>query len=87
MTRLKVTTMMCIFISNHTHTGRSMRTNIIIDDKLMSAALKTSGRSTKKEVVEDALKLLVQIKKQSRLKSLRGKIKWEGNLTDMRTSR
>lgn len=64
-----------------------MRTNIIIDDKLMSAALKTSGRSTKKEVVEDALKLLVLIKKQSRLKSLRGKIKWEGNLTDMRTSR
>lgn len=64
-----------------------MRTNIIIDDKLMSAALKSSGRSTKKEVVEDALKLLVLIKKQSRLKSLRGKIKWEGNLTDMRTSR
>ena len=64
-----------------------MRTNIIIDDKLMSAALRTSGHSTKKEVVEEALKLLVQIKRQSRLKSLRGKIKWEGDLNEMRNSR
>ena len=64
-----------------------MRTNIIIDDKLMSAALKTSGHSTKKEVVEEALKLLLQMKKQSRLKSLRGKIKSEGDLNEMRASR
>ncbi len=64
-----------------------MRTNIIIDDKLMSTALKTSGHSTKKEVVEEALKLLVQVKKQSRLKLLRGKLKWEGNLDEMRASR
>jgi Arc/MetJ family transcription regulator len=63
-----------------------MRTNIIIDDTLMSAALKTSGHSTKKEVVEEALKLLVYMKKQSRLKSLRGRLKWEGNLDDMRAS-
>jgi len=64
-----------------------MRTNIVIDDKLMSAALKTSGLSTKKDVVEEALKLLVQVKKQSRLKKLRGKLKWEGNLDEMRTTR
>ncbi|MEW5797665.1 MAG: type II toxin-antitoxin system VapB family antitoxin [Bacteroidota bacterium] len=64
-----------------------MRTNIIINDKLMSAALQTSGHSTKKEVVEEALKLLVLVKKQSRLKSLRGKLKWEGNLDEMRTTR
>lgn len=64
-----------------------MRTNIIINDKLMSAALQTSGHKTKKEVVEEALKLLVLVKKQSRLKSLRGKLKWEGNLDEMRTTR
>jgi Arc/MetJ family transcription regulator len=63
-----------------------MRTNIAIDDKLMNAALKTSGLSTKKDVVEEALKLLVQVKKQSRLKKLRGKLKWEGNLDEMRTT-
>ena len=61
-----------------------MRTNIAIDDKLMDAALKISGLSTKKDVVEEALKLLVQVKKQNRLKKLRGKLKWEGNLEEMR---
>ena len=64
-----------------------MRTNILIDDKLMEAALKTSGLSTKKDVVEEALKMLVQVKKQSRLKKLRGKLKWEGNLQKMRTAK
>lgn len=79
---------MCIMkLINTHHKGNQMRTNIAIDDKLMNAALKTSGLSTKKEVVEEALKLLVQVKKQSRLKKLRGKLKWEGNLDEMRTAK
>jgi len=53
----------------------------------MSVALRTSGLSTKKEVVEEALRLLVQVKKQSRLKKLRGKLNWEGDLNSMRTKR
>lgn len=61
-----------------------MRTNIVIDDKLMSLALKTSGLKTKKEVVEEALRLLVRVKNQSKLKSLRGKLKWEGDLDTIR---
>jgi Arc/MetJ family transcription regulator len=61
-----------------------MRTNIVIDDKLMSVALKTSGLKTKKEVVEEGLRLLVKVKNQSKLKKLRGKLKWEGNLEEMR---
>jgi len=61
-----------------------MRTNIVIDDKLMSVALKTSGLKTKKEVVEEGLRLLVKIKNQSKLRKLRGKLKWEGNLNEMR---
>ncbi len=79
---------MCIMAINNTHhKEEQMRTNIVIDDKLMNAALKTSGLSTKKDVVEEALKLLVQVKKQSRLKKLRGKLKWEGNLDEMRTTK
>jgi len=39
---------------------------------------------TKKSVVETGLKLLVQIKKQEQLKSLRGKLKWDGDLEAMR---
>ncbi|MEO8400004.1 MAG: type II toxin-antitoxin system VapB family antitoxin [Ignavibacteriaceae bacterium] len=61
-----------------------MRTNIVIDDKLMSIALKSSGLKTKKEVVEEGLRLLVKVKNQSELKKLRGKLKWEGNLDEMR---
>jgi Arc/MetJ family transcription regulator len=61
-----------------------MRTNIVIDDKLMSVALKTSGLKTKKEVVEEGLRLLVKVKNQSKLRKLRGKLKWEGNLDEMR---
>ncbi len=61
-----------------------MRTNIVIDDKLMSAALKTSGINTKKEVVEEALRLFVKVKNQNKLKKFRGKLRWEGDLNKMR---
>ena len=61
-----------------------MRTNIVIDDKLMSLALKTSGLNTKKEVVEEALRLLVKVKNQNKLKKFRGKLMWEGDLNKMR---
>jgi Arc/MetJ family transcription regulator len=76
---------MCIFrLIIHKVFGEIMRTNIVIDDKLMSVALKTSGLKTKKEVVEEGLRLLVKVKNQSKLKKLRGKLKWEGNLEEMR---
>ena len=76
---------MCIFARNvHNTFGEIMRTNIVIDDKLMSVALKISGLRTKKEVVEEGLRLLVKVKNQSKLKKLRGKLKWEGSLEEMR---
>ncbi len=61
-----------------------MRTNIIIDDELMNEAMTLSQLKTKKAVVETGLKLLVQIKKQEQIKSLRGKLKWDGDLDAMR---
>jgi len=64
-----------------------MRTNIVIDDTLMDLALKTTGLKTKKEVVEEALKLLLKVKKQSQLKSLRGKLTWESDIDTMRTDK
>lgn len=64
-----------------------MRTNIVIDDKLMMAALKASGLSTKKEAVEQGLKLLVRRSQQQEIRKLRGRIKWEGNLDEMRGSK
>ena len=61
-----------------------MRTNIVIDQELMENALKLSGLKTKRSVVEEALKLYVQILHQRELGKLRGKLKWEGNLDEMR---
>jgi len=61
-----------------------MRTNIVIDDQLMAEALKASGYETKKEAVEQGLKLLVQLSKQQEIRKLRGKVKWEGDLNEMR---
>lgn len=64
-----------------------MRTNIVIDDQLMAEALKASGYATKKEAVEQGLKLLVRQSKQQEIRKLRGKIKWEGDLDEMRSAR
>jgi len=61
-----------------------MRTNIVIDDKLMSRALKATGYSTKREVVEEGLKLLVRRSEQQHIRDLRGRLTWEGNLDEMR---
>jgi Arc/MetJ family transcription regulator len=61
-----------------------MRTNIVIDDDLMTKALKASGLRTKKEAVEQGLKLLIRLKSQQGIRELRGKVKWEGDLDEMR---
>jgi len=61
-----------------------MRTNIVIDDKLMTDALKATGLRTKKEAVEEGLKLLIRRNKQQAVRKLRGKLKWEGDLDEMR---
>ena len=62
-----------------------MRTNIVIDDKLMAEALRATGAQTKREAVELGLKTLVQLKKQERLRRYRGKLKWRDDLERMRT--
>lgn len=63
-----------------------MRTNIVIDDELMAQALKATGLETKKDVVEQGLKLLVQRKQQQSIRALRGNISWEGDLDEMRNN-
>ncbi len=64
-----------------------MRTNIVIDDRLMDKAMKTSGFKTKRAAVEEGLRLLIQVKSQARVRGLRGKVRWKGNLNKMRTGR
>ncbi len=61
-----------------------MRTNVVLDDQLMSRALRTSGCRTKRSAIESGLRLLVQVNSQKKLRSLRGRIAWDGDLEEMR---
>ena len=61
-----------------------MRTNIVISNELMNKAISLSHNKTKKAVVEEALRLLVRFKEQLKIKELRGKLNWEGDLDLMR---
>jgi Arc/MetJ family transcription regulator len=64
-----------------------MRTNIEIDDEVMKEALTRSGLRTKKAVVDEALKLFIRLQRQKDLLALAGKVKWEGDLDQMRQNR
>ncbi len=64
-----------------------MRTNIVIDDRLMKKAMEATGLPTKRAVVEAGLALLIRVKAQTGVRRLRGRVKWEGDLTEMRAGR
>ena len=64
-----------------------MRTNIVIDDALMREALEATGAKTKREAVELGLRTLVRLRAQERGRTLRGRLRWEGDLDAMRTDR
>ncbi|MGH6799340.1 MAG: type II toxin-antitoxin system VapB family antitoxin [Roseiarcus sp.] len=64
-----------------------MRTNIEIDDELMAQAMRLTGLSTKRAVVEEGLRLMVRVRKQAKaLNALKG-LGWEGDLDEMRRDR
>jgi len=62
-----------------------MKTNIVIDDLLISKAMAVTGLKTKKGTIVAGLKLLLQIDKQKSIKKLKGKLQWEGNIDKMRS--
>lgn len=53
-----------------------MRTNIVIDDELMAAAMKAGGFTTKKDAVEEGLRLVARRAAYQNLRALRGKLQW-----------
>ena len=64
-----------------------MRTNIVIDDELMAEAMTVTGISTKREVVDTALRTLIRIRRQSDVLALAGTVEWVGDLSAMREGR
>jgi Arc/MetJ family transcription regulator len=63
------------------------RTNIELNDKILKEALKLTKMRTKKDIVNYALEELVKNFRRKKILELEGKVKWEGNLNEMRTSR
>lgn len=64
-----------------------MRTNIVIDDKLMKAAMRATGLRTKREAVELGLRTVLRLQRQTRIRQFRGRLPWQGDLDAMRTQR
>jgi len=64
-----------------------VRTNIVIDDKLMKETLRLTGLKTKREAVELGLRTVVRLRKQDDIRRFRGKLKWQGDLDAMRTDK
>jgi Arc/MetJ family transcription regulator len=62
-----------------------MRTNIVIDEKLMKETLRLTGLKTKREAVELGLRTIVRLRKQQEIRRFRGKLQWRGDLDAMRT--
>lgn len=64
-----------------------MRTSITVDNDLITKVMNTTGFVTKKETIENALKLLLAFTMQKDIKKLKGKLKWAGNLEQMRSDK
>lgn len=64
-----------------------MRTNVVIDDKLMRDTLRATGLKTKREAVELGLRTLLRLRQQEEIRRFRGKLDWQGDLDEMRTDR
>ena len=64
-----------------------MRTNIVLDDKLMRETLRATGLKTKREAVDQALRTLLRLRKQAEIRQFRGKLDWQGDLNAMRSDR
>lgn len=65
----------------------NMRINVVIDDELISTAMRSTGLKTKKAVIEEALRALVSLEAQGRARDLRGKLHWVGDEDEMREGR
>ena len=63
------------------------RTVIDIQDDLLRKAQKATGITKKVEIVNYALKRLLEQKEIEKVLTLRGKVKWEGDIEKMRRDR
>jgi Arc/MetJ family transcription regulator len=63
------------------------RTNVVLDGKLVREAMELTGISTKRALIDEALRMLIRIRKQEQIRELFGTVEWEGDLDAMREGR
>ena len=63
------------------------RTNIVLDEKLVSKGMRLTGIETQKGLIDYALRELVRRKEQKKILRFKGKVPWEGDLDQLRTNR
>jgi len=63
-----------------------MQAHIMLDEALVERAKQLTGIKTTEGVISEALRTLVQLREQAEVRALRGKLRWEGNLDEMRRS-
>lgn len=64
-----------------------MRTNVVLDQALVDQAKRLTGIRTTRAVIDEALRMLIQLREQAEIRSLRGQLHWDGDLMMMRESR
>ncbi|SDF47968.1 MULTISPECIES: type II toxin-antitoxin system VapB family antitoxin [unclassified Duganella] len=64
-----------------------MQTTIFIDEKLMQETLLLTGLTSESAAVELGLRTVVRLKQQEKIREIRGKLPWEGNLDAMRSDK
>ncbi len=64
-----------------------MRTNIVLDEALIEKAQELTGLKTKRAVVDEALRMLIQVYEQAEVRTLRGQLRWEGDIDEARLAR
>ena len=64
-----------------------MRTNVVLDESLVAKAKALTGIKTTRAVIDEALRLLTQLREQSQVRDLRGQTPWEGDLAALREAR
>jgi len=62
------------------------RTNIELDVDLVKKAMEITNIKTIREVVHHSLREIIRLNKRRGILKLKGIVKWEGNLTEMRTN-
>jgi len=65
----------------------NMRTNVVLDEELVARAQELTGIKTKREVIHEALRAFVRLQEQAKIRELRGKLQWEGDLNESRQGR